>query len=522
MTGQKEALVQRLWMVWLATAGILASGCGATHPVVSEPAFNIAAHLAAADALVARGCLDCLHEALTEYLHVIDAQPASTVAIEGATRSKLLIEVREHELGLPARISAAVPGSLDATSPNTRDMMTVAAAISGRSQDARLVLRNPNDWAQRLRAQGSTNMTAAYLWLALVCGPSGTSIPDRDDRTTIEAEAAHVPLLAYKLAVSCAFRDRAALDAVATQEPRFTNEIAYWLGLTALSGQPQINGPGGLPDLDAADAHFADAYAWRQDWPPVTLALANIALTAEDFPRATDFYDKTLALRPDDADAFIGKIRALTYQNRPADAVAAADELLTMNRNPGEARYWRAYNELQLDRLDAAWDDIEASGNALVNADVPKLAGLIAIRQHRLETARERLQLSLTRRATDCDTWFYFQAVQVEQQDWKEAVASTASAASCLDSQQSALVREIARQRGEPPSARRDRQMARREADLSSALRMRATAWFNGVVANVNIANGDEARRLAEKLTDDSQFGARARTVLQQLNRPIP
>ena len=50
---------------------------------------------------------------------------------------------------------------------------------------------------------------------------------------------------------------------------------------------------------------------------------------------------------------------------------------------PGDAYYWRAANELEMDRLDAAWTDIEAADKAMVNSDVPKLAGIIEMRRKR-------------------------------------------------------------------------------------------------------------------------------------------
>ena len=46
---------------------------------------------------------------------------------------------------------------------------------------------------------------------------------------------------------------------------------------------------------------------------------------------------------------------------------------------------------------------------------------------------------------------------------------------------------------------------------------MRATCWFNAAAANFNLARGEEARRFAEKVADDTFFGERARTMLDRL-----
>src|SRR5262249_17438261 len=157
----------------------------------------------------------------------------------------------------------------------------------------------------------------------------------------------------------------------------------YFLGRDALSTQL-------LKGIDESEQRFQVAYAWRQNWPALTVAIANLAVTAEDFERAIEFYDKTLALIPDHTEDLMGRIRALTYSNRHDDAIVATDRLLALNRNPGEARYWRALNEEQLDRHNPAWADVERAAEGMVSPDVPKLAGLIAINRRQLDVARQR------------------------------------------------------------------------------------------------------------------------------------
>src|SRR6185436_13556821 len=137
-----------------------------------------------------------------------------------------------------------------------------------------------------------------------------------------------------------------------------------------------------------ADVELSRAYTWHPAWPTVTLALANVAMTAEDFERALTYYDKSLELDPRAMDGLVGRIQALTYLGRYEQAIAATDVLLAERWNPGTARYWRAFNELQLRRLEEAWADVEESAKLLINAAVPKLAGLIAYRRQQLDVAR--------------------------------------------------------------------------------------------------------------------------------------
>src|SRR4029077_7071593 len=131
----------------------------------------------------------------------------------------------------------------------------------------------------------------------------------------------------------------------------------------------------------------------------------------EDFDRALEFYEKSLALEPRAVEALLGKTRALTYLGRYEEAIAVTDQLLTELWYLSDARYWRAFNELQLGRLDEAWGDIEESAALVVNAQVPKLAGIIAYRRHQLDIAHAKFDQSRQRDSTGCETGFYLGSV---------------------------------------------------------------------------------------------------------------
>src|SRR5262245_26849468 len=84
----------------LLLAGALAPACAAKQPAFVQPAVTPAMRLAAADALLAAGCLDCLVEASKSY-EALRAEPVvGPAASAGVVRSGVLIAIREHELGL--------------------------------------------------------------------------------------------------------------------------------------------------------------------------------------------------------------------------------------------------------------------------------------------------------------------------------------------------------------------------------------------------------------------------------------
>jgi tetratricopeptide (TPR) repeat protein len=528
--------LMRAFILLLVTAGVWFPACAHAPagplPAVRGPAVpqdDRRGELAQAEVLFRRGCHDCLVDALDSFVSLRGDAEVGSDASAQAVRTAVLLAVRENELGLVHRgyIQRArqLLGPPEQASPDLLALIEVGdllatgppgssrAAASESQLNAMLrIARTQDDWAKVLRNLMPQDLAASYLWIGLVCGPYGSRLPDHDARTAALGEARQVPLIAYKDATACGVTSPETLEALAALEPRF-HELQYHLGLFALGSQSQV-----APDLDAADGRFLAAYEWRQDWPTLTLAIGNVAMSAEDFPRALDFYQRTLALLPDDPDALAGTIRALTYADRHTEAVAAADRMVATGRNPGEAYYWRALNYARLKDDEQAWRDVERASGALANADVPKLAGIVAINRRDFAVARERLELALVRRRGDCETAFYLQGVLAEQRDWEPAARVAAEAASCLEAEEQQLRQELDALNDVPMTAeRRARQVARREQQLTSDARMRVTAWFNAAAANFNLARPEEARRYAEKVVSDPFFGERARLLLERL-----
>ena len=524
-------------LILTATLAARAAGCSRVPAPVVQPsaAAAVAAprehrdQLFVADEMLRRGCYDCLRDALATYEALQDDAEFGTRARDAAVRTALLLAVRETELGLShggyierarrllgpmAQASPELPGLVEMAEVMANGPVGFTRTASTDSQIAAMLAlaRSQEQWASVLRNLMPQDLAASYLWLSLACGPYASTFPDHQKRDSLLQTVAVFPLFALKVATACGLTTAEPLEAMLATEPRF-GEIHYHLGLFALGGET-----GMPPDLDLADAHFREAYAWRTDWPTLTLAIANVAMSAEDFPRAFEYYDYTLGLSTDDADALTGTIRALTYSNRYGEAIAQADRLIGTGRNVGEAHYWRAMNFARLKDDGQAWTAIEAAATSLANADVPKLAGIIAINRRDWATARQRLELAAVRRRGDCETAYYLQAVTAEQRDWEATARVASDAGACFDTDESVIQQELAVVRASLMAAdRRARLVARREAQLVSNARMRATAWYNAAAANFNLSRSVEARRYAEKVADDAFYGDRARSLLDRL-----
>ena len=500
----------------------LLAACGPKKIATIDPAIAARATLAQADANLRAGCFDCLTEALKQYESVRTVSAVSGLAAAGAVRASALLAQRERELGTTdsgyLEHARELLGAVPELQADVAPQLEIIAAMpwragAGRSGqlDSTVTTFYSNRAArlEGLRANAPRDELSAYMFVAYACDSgAGLQMGNAEMKAAVGAMT-DAPVVAYRLAL-CPTSGLKAIDEVIAREPRY-KEAAFYKGLQETSARK----------LDEADARYREAYEWRKTWPAATLAIANVAMTAEEFQTSRQFYDETLTLAPDFPDALLGKLRVLTYLNRPEDAMAVADRLLAIQRYPGDAYYWKAYNELQLERLEPAWSDVEAADKSLINSDVPKLAGIIAIDRKQYDVARQKLELSRRRNSMDCTTLYYLTLVQAELRQWAEAAQGAVSASGCLTASEIGLRAEIDRIRGDEkiPELRKGRMIASREQQITTAIRMRASCWFNGGIANLNLSKKAEAKELLEKLADDQQFGERARQLLA-LTRP--
>jgi tetratricopeptide (TPR) repeat protein len=509
----------RRWLCLLAAV----SACVRPKPAPAPDLHT--ARLAGAAAQVRAGCLECLIAAYREY-DALRAIPAAVdAATVGAVRAAALIAVRERELGMlddgylqRARDAAASRPAVPAPLLRILDIIDAlprASVGAGRpTSDAdlermRIERSNRAAWTDALRESAATDEAIAYTWLAFMCGSSDARSVSRDEILALVAAFHELPLVAYREA-TCRTIAGPSLAALETADPRFM-EVPYFLGQLDVARQ----------HLDEADASFARAYAWHPQWPTLTLTIANVAMTSEEFDRALQMYDATLQLEPRAVDALLGRVRALTYLGRHEEAIATADQLLAERWYLGDARYWRALNETQLERYDEAWVDIELAAKLSINAEVPKLAGIISYRRHQLEVSRAKFDESRSRNVYDCETGFYLGVVLAELRQWPRTAEVLLETARCLDNAEQKTRAEIAELEAsttEPP-ARKAKKIAKREQLIAAGRRMRAQSWFNTAVAYFNLSRKDDAREFAERVAADEVYGEKARDLIARLNK---
>jgi tetratricopeptide (TPR) repeat protein len=515
--------MRRLSAICLLVAPIIAlAACRSAKPPAVAPDARVPGRLANAERLVRAGCLDCLIAAYGEYDLLRAFPSAKNAATLGAIRTAALIALRQRELGQVDEGYRQRARTLMADLPEAPDSLALyfdviealpaspsSLRMPTNDQDlerGRILRANHDAWSARLRDLAATDELGAYTWLAFMCNASEARSQSLDQLLEPIGAFRDTPLITYKRAV-CRSIETARIEKLFTDDPRFL-ETRYHLGVAAVAGQK----------LDDAEKRFDEAYAWRTEWPALTQSIANVAMSAEDFDRALTFYERTLQLEPHAVDAMLGKVRSLTYLGKSLDAIATTDVLLKERWFLGDAYYWRALNEAELERLDAAWADVESAGKLWVNADVAKLAGLIAYRRHELPVARTKFDEAHRLNRGDCETGYYLGVVLAELADWPRTATVLVEAGTCLQSAERAYQEEIAaiRASNDPP-ARQASKIARREQYIAKARRYMATSWFDVAVAYYNLSRSAEAREYAERVIDDEQFGARAKDILARL-----
>jgi tetratricopeptide (TPR) repeat protein len=511
-------------LIWLA-------GCAARQTPASPAVprtVDVQERFAAAADLLRAGCFDCLSEALREYEAVRDLPNVSPAAVDTATlgivQAAGLLDLRSRELGMVdggylqrARDALGSRHEVDTALAFTLAAIDTIPPRFPRAGDQgspeatqrmRAFRQNLPALIEERRAQADADPLSAYTWLAFECTHNPRA--EHSEQSLLEPvpRFADTSLVAYRVMV-CLGSPAEALAGFLLREPRFV-EVNYLLGMAAY----------GRLRVDEAERPLLDAYEWRPRWPAVTNALGTLYFSWEEFPRALELYEETLAAAPDNPDALLGRVKALSYLGKHSDAFAAIDAILagTTAVFQGEAYFWRAWNHAQAGGIENAWVAIQQAHKLWVNSEVLKLGGIIAYHRQDLDVARQRFEESRKLNPTDCEVLFNLGNVHADQRSWTPVIETFVATVSCLDAARASLANEIAAiEASAADPARKARLIARRRDQIATAQRLTTQSLFNSAAASFNLGRRDEARKYAELVADDERFGERARELLGRL-----
>lgn len=516
--------VRRATFVLLALA---AAGCAAKTTRPAGPT------IADADRLAATGCYSCLLDALRIYDAALAKRVTPPVA-RSAFRTAILLSLREKEIGLPfnAHLERARElAPLEPASDNGQLALAVAESIP-----PDVAARTKDDYEDFVRQRLGRTATVRtwrstlaplradpfveYLDLALECeyGEYG----GRAERLAA-ALARHPgsPLIEYR-AGACGQPHRPHLEDVVARDASYV-EARLFLGRYALADSAVGRG-----SRRAAEPNLLAAYAAFPKSAVVTFTMAGLYRALSKLDLALRYYDETLALVPRQREALVGRIIALTYLNKPEDAVASATQLIEWGTwYLGDGYYWRAYNERLLRRLDVARTDAEEAKRLLDNSDAFALAGIVFFDRAELDVAASDLVTSIRKaeqlRVDNCMARWYLGLVRAEQKNWADAGTVFEGAAACYQSSADLIGAELKKVRAanaDDPDAGAIAAEYQRQAD--EALAQEARSLFNVAYAAAQRGERDRALDFAGRAAAHPLMNEKATALIAAVKKASP
>lgn len=396
-------------------------GCSPRPPVTVAPAPPRTDDLVEA---IARGCFRCLEQAYD----VAQVRGLRGVAFEAA----VLLTLRSKELGLPfdqwlerARglapadnSAATILAIADAAPVDPLSDREASLNVGGRARTRAAV----PGWLQELRTAPASPALRAYGEVALICGFQGA--PERD-ASLAAGSWPRAPVVQYRIG-SCSSSQAKTLATLRAADDAFVDaDLA--LGRYAIEDATNT-------DQDEALRRFQSAQTAFPNSPMIATLLGLLHQSREEWPQALEAFDAALAVSPRHVDASMGRTISLSNLGRRQEAIEAATLIIGAGQwFVGEALYWRAWNELQLDQLPAARADADRARTLVANAPMFVLSGMIDWRLRRLNTAEEEFQRALTMDFGQCEAAHYMGIVRAERAQLPEATAALMQARQCYD-----------------------------------------------------------------------------------------
>ena len=388
-------------------------------------------------ATIARGCFHCLEQAYDAAERTNPAQ-----AFEAA----ILLALRAKELGIPfdewlARARMLVDGE-----PRRKLYLDIATAIPAdpRSGDRDAIFASTvlpqkladaaREWRDALAVAPGSAPFREYVSLTLAC-----SVDSRDDVVFAVDRAldqyADIPLVRFRAGL-CRTKGPSLFADLRQADSAFV-EADYLLGVYALGERPR-------PDYDLALERLMNAANAFPQSPSIWSALGDLRQLREEWSEALAVYDHIIERIATHRDALLGRMVALSRLERHEDAIAAASRIIDLGGwYIGQAFYWRAWNELALDQLDAARADADQAKTQMVNAAVFLVSGLIERRFKRFESAEHEFDQAHALDATACDASFYLGVVRAERAKLEIARTALLESETCYADIIAALRRRI-------------------------------------------------------------------------------
>jgi tetratricopeptide (TPR) repeat protein len=514
-------LIVGLALISLAVA--CASVKGPAVAPQAPPPVDWAARIVEADAFYVKGYYTALKEARRIYEEALEAQAERPAVAKKLVRTAIALELREKELGVlavkPARDLAGLVAADPALAPYASWLELLDGLpnkvkgnagidrIGGRTLEAQLDWVNARvpDLDRELGERASTDDLAAALRLALRAA-FFYKFPEKLDPKSYVKVHPNSRLIAFQAAVSPSL-EIDQLEALLALDAGFS-EVHYYLGEVALLGGKVLT----------AERHYLAVQEKIPESLSVLISLAKVAFQMEEIESCLQYNEQALTLLPTYRDALLGKGLCLGYLGRHEEALSVLGRLLEFGAYYlGEAHYWTAWNDNELERLEEGRRSIEAAKVFLVGvSDVAALSGIIAYRQARLDDAERDLRQALNLEPADSDAAYYLGRLYADRKDWLNSGIYFAGAALSLEEKERGMEKKIEEiEASDMAPERKTRLVVKKRVQILSVQATKATCQYNGAAGFHNAGSFERALDLARLAAAHPSFAGKAAELIK-------
>ncbi len=191
----------------------------------------------------------------------------------------------------------------------------------------------------------------------------------------------------------------------------------------------------------------------------------------------------------------------------------------------GEAHYWLAWNEHELDHLEKAVSYVETAKRYLpMDTEAFTLSGIMAFEQDRLDHAVHELEKAkrFDIHKSNCEAPFHLGMVYSRQEHWESSGGNFERAGQCHSNEVRGLEALIfAIQASSLSVERKQRLVFLRETQREKAALNEATAFYNAAAGYFNAGMGERAWNCAISASQHDYFKDKANDLIVKIQETI-
>jgi len=482
-----------------------------------------------ADAHYNSGCYERLKKAFELYKEALDFPIYKRQNGGKLMKTSILLGLREKELGFLKDTYLQKASDIIKAYPMLSDCsvyLKIASSIPRKTvgilgdlieTGSRIIVPyddikyDISDWADLLNERSTTDVFFAYLTISYY-SPFNYLVKRGPDLEKLGEIFNDFPLMRYKLSVYPE-EDPESLTKLVSDEPNF-HEVYFFLGSSALKKR----------ELIKAEENFFKAYDHFPQSLSLLMSLASICFAFEEFEESMGFQEEILAMAPTHRDALLGKAICLSYLGKHEEAAEVCRTMVRLGEYyMGEAHYWLAWNQNELEEYESAWTNVQKAKDYLEGYEpVFFLAGMIAFNQERLREAEENLKQAYKINPSNGDAPYYLGKIKSVQEDWLTAGSYFEKAGIVYEQNERSIQRIVEEIKESSFSEQRKKNLLSRKAkQLQKTTLSKVTAWYNAAAGYYNAGEKEKAIQLAEKAAAHPAFKEKAEELLELIKKQL-